>query len=237
MTLERMTADVVLDPARRVDPTFFARPVVSLARALVGTLLIHRSDAGITAGRIVETEAYRGPRDLAAHSRGGLRTQRTEAMFGGAGTVYMFLLYGTSWAFNIVAGEIGEPHAVLVRALEPLVGLELMSERRRANTMLRRPNASMEAREPGPRAIRASAKNAWSLTNGPGKLCQAMGLDRTHYGATLGGPNLYLAHGTVGRIGRSPRINIDYAGDWAQKPWRFVELGNPWLSVKPRIRR
>ncbi len=196
-----------LDPVERA---FFDRPVVSLARAMIGKVLVHRSPEGLTAGRIVETEAYRGPEDLAAHSAGGRRTKRTEVMFGPAGFTYMFLLYGSSWAFNVIAGARDVPHAVLVRALEPWLGLELMAERRR---------------------MMASRRE---LTNGPGKLTQAMGLDGNHYGRPLGGPDLFLAEGPRSAVGSSPRINIDYAGAWVQKPYRFYERGNRYVSVRPR---
>lgn len=196
-----------------LDRSFYRRPVLLVARDCIGKVMVHDSPEGLTAGRIVETEAYRGPSDLAAHSAGGRRTLRTEVMFGPAGMVYMFLLYGMHWAFNVVAGEEGEPHAVLVRALEPIVGLELMSKRR------------------------GLAPGRVELTNGPGKLCAALGLDRSAYGKDLCGSELYFADGERGRrapIGRSPRINVDYAGAWAQKRWRFYERGNRYVSVSPR---
>lgn len=193
-----------------VPPAFFDVPVLVLARRLVGALVVHELPDGVVAGRIVETEAYRGPDDLAAHSARGRRTARTEAMFGPAGCAYMFLLYGTSWALNVTAGPVGDPHAVLVRALEPVAGLD-----------------QMEAR----RAMPASRRE---LTNGPGKLCKALGLDRSHYGRPLWQPPLFIAEGPRGPIGRSPRINIDYAGAWIEKPWRFFERGNRWVSVPPR---
>jgi DNA-3-methyladenine glycosylase len=189
---------------------FYEAPVLVLARRLVGKVLVHETDDGVAAGRIVETEAYRGPEDLAAHSARGRRTARTEAMFGPAGQVYMFLLYGTSWAFNIVAGPVDTPHAVLVRALEPVHGFELMSRRRARPTHDR------------------------ALTNGPGKLTHALGLDRAAYGTRLTSDHLYLAEGPAGPLGRSTRINIDYAGAWARRPWRFFEKGNRYISVAPR---
>jgi DNA-3-methyladenine glycosylase len=196
-----------------MDAAFFDAPVVALAKALIGTILVHRAEEGVAAGRIVETEAYRGPEDLAAHSSGGRRTRRTEAMFGPPGRAYMFLLYGTSWAFNVVAGPPETPHAILVRAIEPVLGLSLMSARR---------GVAPERRE---------------LTNGPGKLTHALGLDRSHYGANLTGDRLFVARSPLRarpRIGRSARINIDYAGPWIEKKWRFYEKGNAYVSVKPR---
>jgi DNA-3-methyladenine glycosylase len=189
---------------------FYRQPVLRVARALIGARLVHHSPEGVCVGRIVETEAYRGPEDLAAHSARGRRTARTEAMWGAPGHAYMFLLYGMHWAFNVVVAEPGKPHAVLVRALEPL-----------------EPLAALAAR-------RGMAPQRRELTNGPGKLCQAFGLDRRHYGVDLCGGELYIAAGRAGAIGRSARINIDYAGAWVDKPWRFYERGNRYVSVKPR---
>lgn len=189
---------------------FFEQPVLKLGRALIGKHLVHASPEGVTAGRIVETEAYRGPEDLAAHSARGRHTKRTAAMFGPAGHAYMFLLYGISWAFNVTAGPVGDPHAVLVRAIEPIEGLAIMAARR------------------------SKAETDRELTNGPGKLCAALGLDRRHYGMCLWQDELFVADGAAGSIGRSTRINIDYAGVWTQRPWRFYERNNRYVSVAPR---
>lgn len=199
---------------------FYERPVLDVARDCVGMTLTHRTPEGIASGRIVESEAYRGPSDLAAHSAGGRRTKRTEAMFGRAGHAYMFLLYGMHWAFNIVTGLMGEPHAVLIRAVEPVEGLDLMAKRRGIS--------------PGRR----------ELTNGPGKVCDALGLSGAAYGMDLcrraESPaleaefDLYLTWGPPCSIGRSPRINVDYAGAWAARPWRFFERENRYVSVPPR---
>lgn len=190
--------------------SFYDKPVLVLASALIGKVCVTTNAQGTTAGRIVETEAYRGPEDLAAHSAGGRRTRRTEVMFGAPGHAYLFMLYGSSWAFNVVAGPVGHPHAVLVRAVEPLAGAGLMAKRRGFGETRR------------------------ELTNGPGKLCQALGLDRSHYGRSLLGPPIMIADGRAGPVGRSARINIDYAGRWAEKPWRFYERGNRYVSVPPR---
>lgn len=189
---------------------FYARPVLTVARDCVGKILVHETPEGVAAARIVETEAYRGPEDLAAHSAGGRRTERTEVMFGPPGHAYMFLLYGMHWAFNIVAGAEGDPHAVLVRAVEPVLGVELMAARR------------------------GVASTSVTLCNGPGKLCRALGLDRAAYGLDLCASELYLTGGPRGPVGRSPRINIDYAGAWITKPWRFYARGNRYVSVPPR---
>jgi len=190
---------------------FYAQPVLDVARQCIGKLLVSRTAEGEAAGRIVEAEAYRGPRDLAAHSARGL-TKRTAAMFGPPGYAYIYLLYGVSWALNLVAASEGEPHAVLIRALEPARGLELMAHRRG------KPAASRE------------------LTNGPGKLTQALAITGALYGVDLCGDQLFLEESErlPGSIGRSRRINIEYAGVWADKLWRFYERGNRFVSVPPR---
>ena len=127
---------------------------------------MHRTPEGETAGRIVEAEAYRGPLDLAAHSRRGFHTKRTTAMFGPPGHAYIYLLYGISWAMNIVVASEGKPHAVLIRALEPVRGVELMVQRRG------KPASSRE------------------LTNGPGKLTNALAITGADYGRDLCGEEL-----------------------------------------------
>jgi DNA-3-methyladenine glycosylase len=195
---------------RKLPREFYARPVLTVARECIGKILVHRTPAGEAAGRIVEAEAYRGPRDLAAHSARGL-TKRTAAMYGPPGFAYIYLLYGVSWAINLVAGGEGEPHAVLIRALEPVRGLELMARRR------------------------GKPATARELTNGPGKLAHALAITGAEYGADLCGDALFLeAAGYRPAIGRSPRINVAYVGYWALKPWRFYERDNRYVSVAPR---
>jgi DNA-3-methyladenine glycosylase len=199
--------------SRKLPREFYAQPVLTVARQCIGKILVHRTPEGEAAGRIVEAEAYRGPQDLAAHSARGL-TKRTTAMFGPPGHAYVFLLYGASWAMNLVVASEGKPHAVLIRALEPVCGIELMARRRK------KPAASRE------------------LTNGPGKLTSALAITGADYGRDLCGEELFLEEGDAeirrGKIGRSPRINVDYAGEWAALPWRFYEKGNRYVSVPPR---
>jgi DNA-3-methyladenine glycosylase len=201
---------VTVELGARLPREFYERPVLTVARDCIGKVLVHETPEGLIAGRIVESEAYRGPDDLAAHSSNGRKTKRTEVMFGPPAHAYMFQLYGMHWAFNIVAGPEGHPHAVLVRALEPLIGVELMAARR------------------------GLPAESVTLCNGPGKLCAALGLDGAAYGLDLCAGPLYLTPGDHGPIGRSPRINVDYAGSWAKKPWRFHERGNRYVSVPPR---
>ena len=197
--------------SRKLTREFYARPVLLVARECIGKVLVHRTAEGVAAGRIVEVEAYRGPLDLAAHSSRGL-TKRTAVMYGPPGHAYVYLLYGISWALNLVTTADGKPHAVLIRAIEPLRGIDLMARRRR------KPADSRE------------------LTNGPGKLTNALAITSADYGRDLCGGRLYLEHSElpVGRIGRSTRINVDYAGIWASKRWRFYERGNRYVSVAPR---
>jgi len=190
--------------------SFYQRPALRVARDVIGKVLIHLTPEGPVGGRIVESEAYQGPADQAAHSRDGRRTARTEVMFGAAGHAYMFLLYGMHWAFNIVVADVDVPHAVLIRAIEPTLGIDVMAQNR---------NVRADARE---------------LTNGPGKVCAALGLNRAHYGMDLCGPTLFLDEGPRVPVGKSERINVDYAGTWALKHWRFHERGNRYVSVAPR---
>jgi DNA-3-methyladenine glycosylase len=188
--------------------SFYARPVLTVAKDVIGKVLVHRTPAGVLAGRIVEAEAYRGPEDRAAHSWAGRRTPRTEAMFGPPGIAYVFFVYGMHWHLNLVTTRADAPHAVLLRALEPLVGAELMAERRGL------PETNV------------------NLCNGPGKLCQAFGIGREHYGVDLTRGALFLSEPSAarGKLGRSARIGVDYAEAWANKPWRFFELDNRWVS-------
>jgi DNA-3-methyladenine glycosylase len=200
-------------PRRRVrlGREFYAREVLTVARDCIGKLLVHRTPEGVAAGRIVETEAYRGPLDLAAHSARGL-TRRTAAMFGPPGHAYVYFLYGSCWAMNLVVASEGEPHAVLIRALEPVRGVALMARRRG------RPATSRD------------------LTNGPGKLTAALAITGADYGRDLCGGTLFLEDDgrPPGAVGTSARINVDYAGDWARRPWRFYARGNRYVSVPPR---
>jgi DNA-3-methyladenine glycosylase len=158
-------------------------------------------------GRIVEAEAYRGPEDRAAHSFGGRRTTRTEVMFGPPGRAYVFFIYGLHYQVNLVTTAIGAPHAVLLRAVEPLEGVELMAARRGMFPTRR------------------------ELTNGPGKLCQAFAIDRSANGADLTLPPLFLSDGAACKVARATRVGVDYAGDWAARPWRFYDPASRYVST------
>jgi DNA-3-methyladenine glycosylase len=159
----------------------------------------------VLAGRIVETEAYVGEHDLACHAAAG-RTQRTAPLYGPPGIAYVYFIYGVHWCVNAVTRAKGEPSAVLVRALEPLVGLEIMRRRRPA------------------------AKRDVDLTNGPGKLCQALGISGEHNWLPLQKPPLRILQGHVipeVDVAITPRIGITQCVDW---PLRWVIRGNPYVS-------
>ena len=192
---------------------FYQQDVISVSKGLLGKILVHESSEGITAGLIVETEAYLGPEDRAAHSSGGRRTARNEVMFGPKGHAYVYFIYGLYRCFNVTAGEVPEkPEAVLVRALEPVVGEDIMAKRRGA--------------------IKGKAVN---LTNGPSKLCMAMDISKLQNTTDLTAPLLYIEDASSvphENIVEATRVGIDYAGDWKNKCWRFYIKGNMYVSVK-----
>ena len=209
-----MTAEALLD-APILERAFFMRPTLQVARALLGKILVHRSDAGrTTAGRIVEVEAYRGPADRAAHTAGGRRTPRNEVMWGPGGRLYVYFTYGMHYCCNVVTRAAGRPEAVLLRALEPLAGLDAMRARRAL----------------------AGAADA-RLCRGPANLCRALGIDRALNGADLiTGPVVLLDAPSVPAqaVACSPRIGVAYAGADAALPWRFYVRDSPAVSRAPR---
>ncbi|HLK10970.1 MAG TPA: DNA-3-methyladenine glycosylase [Candidatus Binatia bacterium] len=193
---------------------FYLQPTLRVARALLGKILVHDTPDGRLAGRIVEVEAYRGPTDRAAHTYGGHRSPRNESMWGEAGHAYVYFVYGMHHCLNVVCRPPGAPEAVLLRALEPLEGLDGMRRRRGL----------------------ADAP-AWRLCRGPGALCQALGITRALDGADLvRGPLSILDAPPVpaARVARTPRIGVAYAGPHAARLWRFLERGNRAVSG-PRI--
>lgn len=188
---------------------FFCRDTLAVARELLGCVLVSRVGGEETRGVIVETEAYRGPLDPAAHSYRG-RTQRVRALYDGKGLAYIYLIYGMYWCLNLSCGHIDEPDCVLFRALEPVGGLDVMKRRR------------------------GTDKTA-NLCSGPGKLCAALGVTKELYGVKVFDPRspLFVEEGVVPeKVETGPRIGIDYAGDAKNWPWRFTVFGSPYLSKK-----
>jgi DNA-3-methyladenine glycosylase len=190
----------------KIPRSFYQQPTLDVARQLLGKYLVRRHGDGTTVGRIVETEAYVGPDDKACHASRG-RTPRTQIMFGNAGYAYVYLIYGFHHMLNIVTEAVDFPAAVLIRAVEPLQGVELMAARR-------------------------GTKERRNLASGPGKLCQAFAIDRTLNGDDLCGQVLYVedAGDPTPKFLTTPRIGVDYAGEWTHKPWRFIVRGNEFVS-------
>ena len=196
---------------KKLPRAFYLRDTVSVARALLGCVLWRRIDGELLAARIVETEAYLGANDSASHARRGLRSPRNESMYLEGGHAYVYFTYGMHWCMNVVTQERDLAEAVLLRAAEPLRGVEEMR--------MRRPKA----------------KKDWDLMNGPGKLCMALGIDRAMDGESLLGQTLYLTGRAAAieeaDIAVSPRIGIENSGDAALWPLRFYLRGNRYVSA------
>lgn len=189
--------------------------VTRIAKDLIGKLLVTRLDDQHTSGRIIETEAYAGVIDKASHAYGGRRTRRTEIMFGPPGFAYVYLCYGIHHLFNIVTNKQDVPHAVLIRALEPVEGIELMMERSK----------------------KISAD--FTLTRGPGNVSRALGIRTTHTGLSLLSDELFVADDGFRYdeqdILASPRIGVDYAGEDAMLPYRYFVRNNRYVSGKKTV--
>jgi DNA-3-methyladenine glycosylase len=186
--------------------SFYDRPTERVARDLLGAILECRTRDGVAAGRIVETEAYIGEHDLACHAAAGL-TARTATLYGPPGIAYVYFIYGMHWCFNAVTRAKGEPSAVLVRAIEPVRGIELMRERR-------------------------GVRRDLDLTNGPAKLCDALGIDGHFNNAVLQRGALTIREGSPipdSRVAITPRIGITRCADW---PLRWIVRDSEFVSGK-----
>ena len=196
---------------RKLPFSFYQdQDVNHLAVALLGKQLFTLIDGELTSGIIVETEAYKGVEDKASHAHGGRFTDRTKVMYESGGTSYVYLCYGIHHLFNVVTAPQGTPHAVLVRGLEPVEGLDVMLRRR-----------NMAALKP-------------NLTAGPGALAKAMGIDRRLNAKDLLGDEIWIADSGLllpeTSIVAAPRVGVDYAGDHALLPWRYYVKGNKFVS-------
>ncbi|KRB59575.1 DNA-3-methyladenine glycosylase [Flavobacterium sp. Root186] len=189
--------------------------VIFLAKDLLGKVLCTQIDGEITTGIIVETEAYFGIQDKASHAYGGRRTDRTETLYSQGGVSYVYLCYGIHHLFNIVSSVEGEPHAVLIRAIEPLTGKDIMETRRNI----------------------PASKGA--ISAGPGSAAKALGIDRSFNKKDLGGEEIWLEdHGiryTEDQIAASPRVGVAYAQEDALLPWRFFIKGNKYVSKPNKV--
>lgn len=206
--------------AQRLNRAFFRRDSVTVARALLGRELVRLDHRGERlCGVIVETEAYLGVEDKAAHAFGGRRTARNESMYAQAGTSYVYFTYGMHHCFNVVCGEKDEPVAVLLRALEPTQGIEKMTQRRQHRR-------------------RRTPVRPTDLCSGPAKLCQALEIDRSLDGVDLcANDQLFIEpsrsrHVAASEIIASPRIGVAYAQEWAVRPLRFHLANSPHVSRK-----
>lgn len=197
---------------RRITRTFYRNEATELARALLGHLLVRKLESGqVLSGRIVETEAYLGITDRASHSFGGRRTKRNNSMWLDGGHVYVYFIYGMHWCFNIVSAQKNEPSACLIRAIEPVTGLNEIY-RRRGN------------------------KKETDLCSGPAKLTKALAIDGSLDGEDLmSSDKIFLRLDqplSQKEIGTGPRIGVEYAKEWAAKPLRFFALNSAHLSQR-----
>jgi len=196
---------------KKLPNTFYHRDaVLDIARELLGKILVTRLDGLYTSGRIVETEAYAGVVDKASHAYGGRRTARTEVMYQQGGSAYVYLCYGIHQMFNVVTNKKEIPHAILIRGLEPVDGIDIMLRRT------------------------GKKKLDNTLTRGPGNLAKAMGLSTQHSGHVLSGDEIYIADDGFrpekNAIAITTRIGVEYAAEDAKLLYRFIVEGNPYVS-------
>jgi DNA-3-methyladenine glycosylase len=197
---------------RKLKKSFYRRELLDVARSLLGKILVKASGDKILAGKIVEVEAYHGDSDEAAHSYGGI-TKRNEIMFEAGSYLYVYFTYGAHHCCNVVTGKRGQGTAVLIRAVEPVEGIDSMIRNRFGRKI-------------------KNDKEIFNLTSGPGKVCQAFSIDRTHSGTDLTGNKIFILNGEKIKskdIGVSKRIGITRSVDL---PWRFFIKNNPYLSRK-----
>ncbi|WP_431295123.1 DNA-3-methyladenine glycosylase [Pedobacter sp. P26] len=200
----------------KLKPEYYLNEdVVGLAKDLLGKVLYTKIGNEITAGIIVETEAYFGIKDKASHAYGGRRTNRTETMYGEGGIAYVYLCYGMHHLFNVVTSVENDPHAVLIRGIEPLIGIEIIEERRNM----------------------PHTKGA--ISAGPGSAAKALGIDKTFNAKNLSGNDIWIEdHGIKYNeqdIAATPRVGIAYAKEHALLPWRFFIKGNKYVSKPNKI--
>ncbi len=197
-----------LENLKKLELDFYLQPTLKVAKELLGKIIVRRLNNQILAGKIVETEAYIGESDPASHAFGGA-TQRNKIMYLLGGHIYVYFTYGMHYCFNVVTEDEGFPAAVLIRAVEPIEGIELMQKFRRTDKIQ-------------------------NLTNGPAKFCQSFAIDKSLNGKSLLGNEIFIAESADNvkfKIGKTPRIGVKSGLD---KKWRFFIIGNPFVSkAKP----
>lgn len=204
---------VVPNDWKKLPASFYCRKnVVLIAKELIGKIVVTQFNGIITAGRIVETEAYNGIVDKASHAFGGRRTNRTEVMYANGGVAYVYLCYGIHHLFNVVTNVNDVPHAVLIRAVEPIMGID---------EMLKRTN---------------KIKADFTLTKGPGNVSKALGIQTIHSGFDLNSDEIFIASDDFlilkNSIKATARIGVNYAGEDALLPYRFIISSNKYVSGK-----
>jgi DNA-3-methyladenine glycosylase len=198
---------------KKLNPSFYWRKdVVKIAKELLGKILVTQFNGITTSGRIVETEAYAGVIDRASHAYGDRRTSRTEVMYADGGKAYIYLCYGIHHLFNVVTNKKEVPHAVLIRALEPMQGIDAMLSRT------------------------GKKKPGFTLTKGPGNVSKALGISTRHTGSDLGGNEIFIMDDGFRLANKdivsTARIGVDYAGEDAKLLYRFIVKGNKYVSGK-----
>lgn len=202
---------------KKLPASFYHRTnVVTIAKELLGKLLVTTFNGERTAGRIVETEAYNGVADKASHSYGGRRTSRTETMYAPGGVAYVYLCYGIHHLFNVVTNMQDTPHAILIRAIEPVTGIDIMLRRMKRE------------------------KADYTIGRGPGNVSKALGISVVHTRLSLLENEIYIADDGIvikpSQIGTGPRIGVDYAAEDALLPYRFYIKGNPYVSGRKSLK-
>ncbi|HSZ32655.1 MAG TPA: DNA-3-methyladenine glycosylase [Puia sp.] len=198
---------------RKLKRSFYDRDdVVKIARELLGKILVTKVNGVRSSGRIVETEAYAGFKDRASHAFGGRRTTRSEHLYGAPGTIYVYICYGMYHLFNVITNKKDIPHGVLIRALEPLEGLEHMQKRT------------------------DKFSEDYTITKGPGNLSRAMGMSKLHSGCDILSEEIFIEDDGLrykkNQIVVTKRIGVDGAGKDAELPYRFIVRDNPYVSAK-----
>jgi DNA-3-methyladenine glycosylase len=206
-TIRYPPSESPMPSAKKLARSFYSRSTLQVAQDIHGRVHLGDFDGRRLSGRIVETEAYVGPHDLACHASKG-HTPRTSIMFGPAGYAYVYMIYGFYFCLNVVTERKGYPAAVLIRGVEPLENLDFM------------------------RQLRNNPERDTNIASGPGKLCKAMSIDKRLNGEDLLGQTLWIEDRKLdsGTILTSPRVGVDYAGEYKDKPWRFYLANNPHVS-------